>query len=852
MKKLLIACACLAWVGALGFAISRPVQASAPSAARPQAPTPPQPQAQVPAPTPAPPLVRAATATPATPAADLVSRYCVTCHNSRMKTANLSLDAADAVQVSNSAETWEKVAVKLRSRSMPPPGLRRPDNPTYDSVADWLEKELDRAALARPNPGRPADLHRLNRTEYANAVRDLLGLEIDATSILPPDPQAYGFDTNADALSMEPALLDRYLTAAAKIARLAVGDPTLTPAVERYTALKGNSNEQTWLWQTDRLGEDFPLGSRGGIAVRHYFPVDGEYTIGVRLARTYADIIRGLHVRNEIEVRVDGVRVGTFALGGAPSAGTEQDADEALQVRLPLKAGLRQVVATIIKADAVKPEGLGPDRIPIWNRDSDVPSLPLFISSLRVGGPYNGRVPEDSPSRRRIFQCRPSGAAGSAASTAPGASPTAGRRSPELTTADRACATRILSTLARRAYHRPTTDEDVQTLMGFFERARAEGDFDAGIRAALERLLVSPDFLFRIEADPEKVAPGNQYRLSGVELAARLSFFLWSSIPDDELLDLAIRGRLHEPGVIDQQVRRMLGDPRARTALVGNFFGQWLQTRNVWLLTPDANTKFPWFDDNLRIAFVRETELFLDDQLKADRSIVDLLAADYTFLNEQLAKHYGVTDVYGSHFRRVTLADQNRWGLLGKASVLAVTSYPNRTSPTIRGKWLLENILAAPVPPPPPDVNTSLEEGTKEKPVSVRAMLERHRANPSCASCHARMDPLGFSLENFDAVGQWRTTEADLPINATGVLLDGTTVDGPAALRRALVAQKEQFVKTVTGKLLTYAVGREMQYYDAPAIRAITRAAAANDYRWSSTILAIVKSAPFQMRRTRS
>ncbi len=756
MRKLLAACACVGWLGAVSAEALRSEQAR-------------------PAPVPA---------APASPARDLVAGYCVSCHNDRARTGGFSLDAADPVQVGRSAEAWEKVAGKLRSRSMPPAGVRRPGNDAYDTVASWIEQELDRAASARPDPGRPADLHRLNRGEYANAVRDLLAVEVDPAVLLPPDTQAHGFDTNADALSMEPALLDRYLTAAAKIARVAVGDPTVPPAVERYTALKGNSNEQTWLWQTDRLGEDFPLGSRGGIAVRHYFPVDGEYDLRIRLARTYADVIRGLQVPSTLEIRVDGVRVGRFTIGGPAVTAESQDADEPLHVRVPLKAGLRPVVATIVKAEGVKAEGLGPDRIPIWNRDSDVPSFPLFISSLLIGGPYNGRVPEDSPSRRRIFTCRP-GTPGDEAS----------------------CATSILSTLARRAYRRPATAADVQTLLSFFQRGRAEGSFDDGIRAALERLLVSPDFLFRIEADPRSVVRGAAYRLPDLELASRLSFFLWSSSPDDELLDVAVKGTLRQPGVLDQQVRRMLADPRARAALVDNFFGQWLQTRNVWQLTPDANTKFPWFDDNLRAAFVRETELFLDDQLKADRSIVELLSADYTFLNQQLAGHYGIRGVYGSHFRRVPLADENRWGLLGKASVLAVTSYPTRTAPTIRGKWLLDNILAAPVPPPPPDVNTNLEEGKADAHASVREMLERHRANPICASCHARMDPLGFSLENFDALGQWRTVDGESPIDATGVLLDGTRVDGPAALRRALVAQKEQFVRAVTAKLLTYAIG---------------------------------------------
>jgi len=822
MSRTFAACVCIAWMGAVCFEASRSVHASAAQAPSSQA-------------------AARGGAAPPTPARELVSKYCVTCHNERLKTAGLLLDKADTEQVANSAEIWEKVIVQLRSRAMPPSNMPRPDNATYTAVATWLETELDRAALARPDPGRPAGLHRLNRTEYANAVRDLLGIEIDPASMLPPDTQAYGFDTNADALGIEPALLDRYLTAAAKIARAAVGDPTLRPAVERYTSVKGNSNEQTWLWQTERLGEGFSLGARGGIAARHYFPLDAEYDFRVRLLRTYAGVIRGLNTPASIEIRVDGARVGQFTIGGPNAAPRDQaaadspgaadpsdEADEILQVRVPLKAGLREVVATIVKSEGIKAEGLGPARVPIWNREGDVPSAELSISSLLIGGPYNGRVPESSPSRRQIFVCQPAG--------------------PD----DEACATKILSALARRAYRRTVTGEDVQTLLGFYRTGRAGGGFDSGVRAALERLLVSPDFLFRIEADPGNVAPATAYRLSDVELASRLSFFLWSSIPDEELLDLAIRGKLQDAGVLEQQVRRMLSSPRARATLVDNFLGQWLQTRNVWLLTPDLNTRFPWFDDNLRTAFVRETDLFLEDQVRADHSITELLTSSDTFLNEQLARHYGISGVYGSHFRRVTLADENRWGLLGKASVLAVTSYSTRTSPTIRGKWLLENILAAPVPPPPPDVNTNLDESKAGKSASVREMLELHRTNPVCASCHARMDPLGFSLENFDAIGQWRTTDGEAVINATGVLLDGTKVDGPAALRRALMAQKEQFVRTVAGKLLTYAVGRDMTYADAPAIRAIVRAAAADDYRWSSTILAIVKSPPFHMRRSRS
>ena len=795
----------------------------------------------------------ATSATATTPARQLVTTYCVSCHNQRVKTAGLALDNVDADHVFNSADTWEKVVVKLRSRAMPPPAARRPNNATYDRVATWIENELDRAAETNVNPGRTAVLHRLNRTEYANAVRDLLGVEIDPKAMLPPDEQAFGFDNNADALSMQPALLDRYLAAAAKIARIVVGDPTIPAGFERYTALKDNSNETTWLWQNERLGEEFPLGSRGGIAARHYFPVDGEYIFKIRLDRTDTGLIRGLRARSDIEIRVDGARIGQLTVGGTPefTAGNSNagignyaesgsplaNADDRLEVRTPVKAGMRQVIATIVKADNVEVEGLALDSVPVWSREyTNKPDNPTLISALFIGGPYGGRVSPDSPGRRRLFVCEPTSNASGAA----------------LKNDETACATKILSALARRAYRRPPTNDDLGRLVGFYRSARAQGDFDAGIRAGIELVLVSPDFLFRIAADPAGAAPGTAYALPDIELASRLSFFLWSSIPDDELLDTAIRGKLHEPAVLDRQVRRMLSDKRARTALVKNFFEEWLQTRNVWLITPDLNQKFPWFDDNLRVAFVKEMELFFDAQLKGDRSIVDLLTSDQTFLNEQLARHYGISGVYGSHFRPVTLTDENRFGLLGKAALLSVTSYSTRTAPTIRGKYLLENILSAPPPAPPPDI-PALEETSKDgKPRSVREMLEVHRQNPVCASCHARMDPLGLSLENFDAIGQWRTTDAGTPINASGVLLDGTKVDGPAALRRALVAQKEQFVRTVTDKLLTYAIGRGLEHYDAPAIRGIVRTAAADDYRWSSTILALVKSAPFRMRRTGS
>jgi hypothetical protein len=491
---------------------------------------------------------------------------------------------------------------------------------------------------------------------------------------------------------------------------------------------------------------------------------------------------------------------------------------------VPVKAGLHQVMATMLKTDDSEPEGVGPDHLPLFSRQSDTPTAPIAIASLWIGGPYGGQVPQDSPSRRLLFVCRPANEA-----------------------EEIPCATKITTRLATRAYRRAATDDDVKTLLGFYKQARANGKFDDGVRVALERVLVSPDFLFRIEADPPGAAPGSVYRISDLELASRLSFFLWGSIPDDTLLELAVRGKLQEPGVLEQQVRRMFADSRTRASLVQNFFSDWLETRNVWLLNPDG-TKFPWFDDNLRSAFVTETEMFLDAQLQEDHGVTDLLTSDETFLNEQLARHYQIPGVYGSHFRRVKLTDENRFGLLGKASVLAVTSYTTRTSPTIRGKWLLENILAAPMPAPPPNV-PALEDSNKEgKPLSVREMLEKHRANAVCASCHARMDPLGLSLENFDAIGQWRGTDAGKPIDASGVLLDGTKVNGPRELRQALMAQKTQFVKAVTEKLLTYALGRGLEYYDAPTVRAIDRAAETDGYRWSSLVLGIVKSAPFQIR----
>ena len=799
----------------------------------------------------------------ATPAKELIGSYCLTCHNQRVAVngvnAGLQLDKADSVNVANSAAIWEKVVEKLRTRTMPPPGNRRPDVATYDTVASWLEKELDREGAAHPNPGRTA-IHRLNRAEYSNAIKDLLGVEVDTRELLPPDGSAFGFDNIADALSVTPGLMDRYLSAAVKLSRIAVGDPTIPAGFETYNGLK-------LFWQTDRRNENFPLGTRGGILVRHYFPVDGEYVLKLQLSRTYTDQIRGLTDENLIEIRVDGTRVAEFkiggkfaSVGGGRGGGQEfadylRTGDKDLEVRLPMQAGAREVVANIVKTMAAEPEGLGPDTLPIWNYGyADNPNTQMGVASVLIGGPYNGTVPKASPSRARIFVC-----------------------SPATASEESACATKILSTLARRAYRRPTTAKDVQTLMSFYQTGRAAGNFDAGIRSALEMILAHPDFLFRMEQEPTSVprrmssTPGrvveagvmaatrasqtpsvaSAYRVNDIDMASRLSFFLWSSIPDEELMGLAERGKLKDPAVLKQQVARLLASPRAQESLLNNFFAQWLQIRNVWALTPDTGQKFPAFEDNLREAMEQETKLFLQDQLLEDRSAIELLTADYTFVNERLAKHYAIAGVYGSHFRRVTIEDPNRRGILGQASILSVTSYPNRTAPTIRGKWLLENILAAPMPPPPPNV-PALEQSVGAKPTSVRETLELHRKNPVCASCHARMDPLGLSLENFDALGQWRMTDNGKPIDANTVLLDGTKINGPVQLRELLLSQKEQFAKAVTKKLLIYALGRNVEYYDGPAIRRIVRNAAAENYRWSSLISGVIESTPFQMRRPKS
>jgi hypothetical protein len=749
------------------------------------------------------------------------------------------LDKQDLENVPAGAEVWEKVIRKLRTRAMPPAGAPRPDEAAYDAVAQYLETTLDRVAEARPNPGRPA-VHRLNRTEYTNAVRDLIALEIDADSLLPGDDSSYGFDNIADVLTVSPTLLERYLSAGRKIVRLAIGDTAIPPSDQTYDLPK-------LLLQESRMSEDLPFGSRGGAAIRHHFPVDGEYLIKIRLQGNDQKTILGLAQEHPLDVRLDGERIKLFTIGGLEKAmigDTEarenpalaerlRTADAGLEVRFPAKAGTRLVAVAFPRESSVI-EGVHRSRLPGFASDPYDEDDPSFhesdpaVASVIISGPYSVRGLGETPSRKKIFVCQPANAAD-----------------------EEPCAQKILTALARQAYRRPVTGGDVEALLGLYKIGRNEGGFEAGIGMALQKILVSPEFLVRVERDPANTAANSIYRISDLELASRLSFFLWSASPDDELLGLAERGRLREPAALEQQVRRMLRDERSR-ALVSNFAGQWLYLRNMKSVLPDLES-FPNFDENLRQAFQKETELFFESIVREDRSALDLLRADYTFLNERLARHYGIPNVYGSHFRKVKLADEARRGLLGQGSILTVTSYVTRTSPTLRGKWVLENILGAPPPPPPANVPALQDRSQDGKILSVRQQLEQHRANAVCSTCHSRMDPLGFALENFDAIGGWRTTSGfdDTPIDASGQLPDGTKIDGPAELRKVLASKQTQFVTTVTEKLLTYALGRGVEYYDQPAIRRIVREAAASDYRWSSLILGITNSTPFQRRRSR-
>ena len=753
----------------------------------------------------------------------LLDRYCVTCHNERLQTAGLLLDLLDIEQVGANARVLEKVVHKLRSGQMPPEGRPRPDEATIEALATSLETALDRVAAAAPNPGRVAS-RRLNRLEYVNAIGDLLALEIDGDELLPSDMAGFGFDNNADVLSITPSLMERYIAAATKISRAAVGSPDIRPVTQVYTV--GFERRDI------RINEDMPFSTHGGLAVRHNFPLDGEYVFAIRLKRNgTVETIDGIgENEHQIELRVDHELVRRFPIGGrypgvdpgSLIAVPEDDiegqilheyrmtADRELEIRVPVTAGSRLVSAAFT------------DSAP----SPSTPSLLPGIDTLYISGPFDGTVPEDTPARRRIFTCRPTDSSAGA---------------------EEACAREIMTTLARRAYRRPVTDADIDPLLAMYREGRAGRDFDAGIERALEVLLSMPKFLLRLERQPVDTQPGEVYRLHDVELAARLSFFLWKSIPDDELLDVAARGQLSDSATLAGQVRRMLADRRA-TRFMNDFVGQWLQVRNIFSQDPDG-ALFAGFNETLRTAMVRETELFFESQVREDRPIPELLRADYTYLNEQLARHYGIDDIYGSRFRRIEWSDDRRHGLLGQASLLTVTSYANRTSVVLRGKWVLENLLGAPPPPPPPPPNVPpLAESDQRNPTSLRERMEQHRSSPVCASCHSRMDPLGFAMEHFDAVGRWRETDGGADINAT-IELDGQTIDSPRAFREALLDKGDEFVRTVTEKLLIYALGRGVDYFDAPTMRQIVRDLARGDHRWSALVTGIVASQPFQMRR---
>jgi hypothetical protein len=766
---------------------------------------------------------------PAPDFAPFLKQYCVTCHNDKLKTGDLSLENRDLTQPASAVDVWEKVIRKLRVGMMPPEGAPQPDPVTRASLVESLEAALDRVAAAKPDPGR-SPVHRLNRTEYANAIRDVLALEVDTTSLLPPDDSGYGFDNNADVLGVSPVLLERYVSAAGRIAALAVGDPNTAPGSETYRVRQDASQ--------DVHIEGLPLGTVGGILIKTILPLDGEYTITPRFFRTNLGVMRGLEFPHHCEITVDGERVNVGAFGGEADfkASLENmttaadDIEKRCSVRLKLKAGPRQIAFAFLRSSATE----NTMRLQPFIRSSADTFDPLgypHLDRIELTGPFNPTGPGDTPSRREIFQCRPSGPS-----------------------EEQGCAQTILSRLMRRAYRGKGTQKDLDRLMSLYAEGRSRGTFETGIETALERMLVSSKFVFRMESDRADPAPGAVEPVSALDLASRLSFFLWSTVPDEELLRLAAAGKLNTSAVLDQQVRRMLADTKA-SALVDNFAGQWLYLRNLRTMVPNS-LEFPDFDDNLRQAFQQETELFFASVLREDRSVLDLMNGNYTFVNERLARHYGIPNIYGSEFRRITVTDEARKGLLGKGAILMVTSHTDRTSPVVRGKWVLDNLLGAPPPPMPANVPPLDESNQKEgRVLTMRERMEVHRANAYCASCHKIMDPIGFALENFDATGAWRAQEGGTggtTIDASGQLLDGTKISGPVKLRQALLKNPEIFVGALTEKLMIYALGRGLDAVDMPAVRTIVRDAARNNYRFSSLILGVAQSVPFQMKKKES
>ena len=774
---------------------------------------------------------------------ELLDRYCVSCHNEALKTAGLLLDKANVGNVGDDPSLWERVVTKLSLRAMPPIGMPRPEDNEIGFMLDYLETELARHAQANLNPGRPP-IHRLNRSEYSNAIRDLLNIELDAAELLPPDNVSDGFDNNAEVLMLSTLLMEQYMFAASKISRLAIGSDTMEPASEVYSVSED-------FLQTQRMSEDLPFGSRGGTSIQHHFPLDGEYTIKVKLQRNLQGFIRGMRKQHTLDFRLDHKRIQMLNIGGEffgrsgpvwtnymdlrfngdrDQLGYEFSADDALEIRFPAKAGSHKVGVTFINKKA-KPTGIRQPDLRLINTTSYKGGSPA-VDTVTITGPYQPKGPGQTVSREKIFTCYPT--------------PTATRGERE------ACARSILSGLARQAYRRPVTGADLDYLFDYYQMGQDDGGFESGIEMALQSILAGPDFLFRIERDPMDLNPGDAYPISDVELASRLSFFLWSTIPDEELLKLAEQNQLRRPGVMQQQVRRMMADPQFNE-FIANFGGQWLAVRDIDIADPNLDI-FPDFDEELREAFKQEAKLWFESMVLNDSNVLELLTSDYTYVNERLARHYGIPDVDGSRYRRVSVNRPERRGLLGKGGVLLATAYNNRTSPVLRGKWVLENLLNMPPPPPPDNVPALATDDEGGKALTLKQAMERHRANPVCASCHKLMDPIGFALEHFDAIGTFRSRyeDANADVDASGILFDGNEFGNTREFQDVFLGHSERVVQTVTGKLLIYALGRGLEHYDQPTIREIVSKAAEDNYSWSSIILAVVESMPFQYRRAPS
>jgi len=770
----------------------------------------------------------------------VLNQYCVTCHNQTLKTANVLLDVANIGNLADDPDLWERVLTKLTLRAMPPVGMpARPDEKQYESLVSYLRTGLGQLAAQNPNPGRPT-IHRLNRAEYTNAIRDLLDLEINGSEYLPADNVEYGFDNIAEVLAVSPLLMEQYLFAAARVSRLAVGPANMLPVSESYTL-------PDELMQNSRTSDDLPFGTRGGLAIEHYFPMDGEYVIRVRLARNTAGYIRGMRKQHSVEVRLDRKRVELFKVGGEIHArsgpvftdsqnpdhagdldqvGYELSADKDMEVRIPVTAGAHSLSAAFLANAAKKTGYLSPD-LTLYDISNYKGGEPTILS-VTITGPYNAKGAGETPSRNRIFTCKPSSAK------------------------DETCANSILSSLARRAYRRPVTENEVSGLLELYRRGRDQNGFEAGIELALQAILAGPEYLFRIEQRPPENSKDKIYQISELDLASRLSFFLWSSIPDEELLVLAENGKLREKGVLRQQVERMLADPRSE-AFVERFGSQWLTWRDVEIVEPQRAI-FTEFDGELRLAMKKELELWFKDMVREDKSVLDILSSEYTFINERLARHYKIPNIYGSNFRKVKLEDPLRRGILGKAGILSITSYNNRTSPVVRGKWVLENLLDMAPPPPPDDAfQPDLEVADKDtgRILTIRESMEKHRSNPICANCHKMMEPIGLALETFDATGAMRTRykDADADVDASGILFDGKPFDDTLGFQKEFLKYADRSVETVTNKLFTYALGRGVDYYDKPAVREIVENAKKSNYTWSSLVLGIIESTPFQYRR---